>query len=472
MISNETSRSNFRKLIDTVYFKCAECFEKREEEILVLPCIHVVCKTCVRSALQRARGATTLPKKLQLTKYHDPRRFECPVCSWPQYVPYDADDQIAFPSKLPLHADLLSAGDCPPKVFPLDDLPGIGKQPSPLTCLDVTTRGSSSSYIYETDLGSYGSRFQQGQMKSVTGLAVDEHDPAHPMIVVGESESNVLLSFHLSGKLEQARKAKVRIRDVCIAEKGTIVAAVAEENYCLAKWDSALTVSGVRHENLFRDIYGHVAQINSEPFGVARDGRGRFSVTMLAKDRVCRWDERRCGDHISWFGDTGRSGTLLMGPYHVAKLSNGFSVVSSTNDHRVKVVDDDSNTLVTEMGGLGCGLLDLCFPRGVCVDKDDNVYIADTGNFRVVTYTKNGDFRSCVVTETWDYGSDVKPTNVAVMGDGRVMVAMQGHAYCKVHVYRPRRDRADSEEGGCRCNWTKCWSRSGCAFHEDYESLD
>ncbi|KAL8580985.1 hypothetical protein ACOMHN_048019 [Nucella lapillus] len=452
-----------------MYMKCAECPEKQEDKLLVLPCIHVVCEPCLRSAMYRASEATTLPVRLQPTKYHHPSRFECPVCSWPQYVPFDEDGNVAYPNKLPLHVHLVSAKDWPCKVVPSDDFYEENK-------VAKTDRGhdnSQGNYIYESNIGSFGNHPQLGQMRRVTGMAVDEYRPHQPLVVLSESKSNLILSFHLSGKLEQARKTKVRIRDVCIAEKGTVVATVAEENYALAKWDSALTLSGVRHENLFRDNYGHGAQINSEPFGIARDSRGRFMVTTLAKDRVCRWDEWKSGDHIDWFGNTGRSSTDLLGPYYVTKLSNDMTVVSSTNDHKVKIVYDETDTLVTVIGGLGCDHLDLCFPHGVCVDVDDNIYIADTGNFRVVVYNKDGDFLSCAVTDTWNYGTDVKPTNVAVMRDGRLLVVMQGREYCKVHVYLPRTHVPDSAEDiCCQGNWTKCWSRrSGCSLH-DYNSLD
>ena len=79
----------FRRLVDECYSHCQVCHEKREEggDLLVLPCIHVVCTVCVIGANRRANRATALPKRSQPTKYHDVRRFVCPVCYWPQYRP-------------------------------------------------------------------------------------------------------------------------------------------------------------------------------------------------------------------------------------------------------------------------------------------------------------------------------------------------------------------------------------------------
>ena len=144
------------------------------------------------------------------------------------------------------------------------------------------------------------------------------------------------------------------------------------------------------------------------------------------------------------------------------------------------MVDEEKERLVRELGGLGSDLPNLCYPRGVCVDSDDNIYIADTGNFRVVVYDREGSFQSCAVSETWNYGSDVKPTNVAVLRDGRLLVAMQGRGYCRVHVYSPKRkdgDAADAEaEDECECWWCACcWPcshRSRAKSREKYETLD
>lgn len=379
------------------------------------------------------------------------------------------DNFSGYPTKLPLHAELLAMGDSPPRVVPSVDIPpstnGVKADPH-----SYETR--QGNYEYESNIGEYGHDCWRGQMMRITGLAVDEHDPSQPMVVVSESRFNFILWFHLFGRLEQAREAGVKIRDVCIGELGSVVASVAEKDYALAKWDSALFQGGVRQENLFRSSSKHRAQVDSEPFGVARDSRGRYVVTVLAKDRVCRWDERRVGDNIFWFGDSGEGETGFNGPYYVAKMSNDFTVVSSTYDHKVKVVDDERELLVKEIGGLGCDLPDLCYPHGVCVDSQDNIYIADTGNFRVLVYDREGTFLCCPVSETWNYGRDVKPTNVAVMRDGRLLVAMQGREYCQVHVYRPKRERKDSEDCDCDCNWFKCLTRLCCVSPVDYESLD
>ncbi|KAK7097489.1 tripartite motif-containing protein 3-like [Littorina saxatilis] len=472
MEAASASRAKLKHLLQTFYAECAKCQERREEEVTVLPCFHVVCKSCVARVNQLAIKSATSPKACQRTQYHDHRRFECPVCRWPQYLHFGSEGfDKKYPSRLPLHKELLAMGDSPPRVVPYMTIKSDGENKANRLYSYETRQGN---YVFESVIGEFGPHCAKGQMSRITGLAVDESDPMEPLVVVCESKENFILTFHLSGRLEHARETGIKIWDVCIGERGTVIASVAEQNYALAKWDSGRTPhGGIRHENIFRNIYGHSAAIHCEPFGVTTDSQGRFFVSVLAKDRVCRWDPRRVGDHLYWFGTSGETGNGLNGPYYVAKMSKDLTVVSSTNSHKVKVIDDEKDMLVMELGGLGCDAPDLCYPRGVCVDSNDNIYIADTGNFRVVVYDRNGDFVGFPVSETWNYGTDVKPTNVAVMQDGRLLVAMQGRGYCKVHVYAPLRDTgSESGECDCQCSWFSFFASCCCISHRGYEPLD
>lgn len=75
--------------------------------------------------------------------------------------------------------------------------------------------------------------------------------------------------------------------------------------------------------------------------------------------------------------------------------------------------------LITSWGGLSN-------PQGIAVDGAGNVYVADTGNHRVVEYTSNGSF-----VGEWDQPSDLPsyltgPIDVAVLPNGNVWVSEGG----------------------------------------------
>ncbi|KAL8605361.1 hypothetical protein ACOMHN_031299 [Nucella lapillus] len=389
-----------------------------------------------------------------------------PTCHY-RDVP-KAEGFQGFLTRLPLHEEMEAVGDLPlaPGAQDAEEAEVQTAGPKSLPATYPTRQGR---YVWDSVIGEYGGDVERGQLRKVTGLAVDESSGT-PLVLLTETKVNYILAFRLSGRLQCARRVQEQVRDVCTGPAGSVVVTVAERDFALAQWDSCLMPGACRLENLFRANYGHAAIIASEPWGVARDARGRYLVTMLAKDRVCVWDERRVGDHIAWYGDGGQGRMRFNGPYHVAKMACGLTVVACTNDHKVKVVDEARDDVVLELGGPGCGLPDLCYPRGVCLDSHDNIYIADTGNFRVVTYSRQGDFLGCPVSETWNYGRDVKPTTVAVMADGRLLVVMQGHLYCRVHVYRPA--RGGEEECECSCTWSRCVTGCCCRAHGDYEALD
>ena len=128
-----------------------------------------------------------------------------------------------------------------------------------------------------------------------------------------------------------------------------------------------------------------------------------------------------------------------------------------------------------EFGDLGSDLVDLCYPHGICVDDQDNIYVADTGNFRVMMYDKDGIFLCCPVVETWNYGDDVKPTHVAVTKDRTLLVMMQGDVYMAVHVYKLRPEVGDTCcdcdcEGECgMCCWHLC---GGGPTRSEYQPIN
>ncbi|KAL8605364.1 hypothetical protein ACOMHN_031302 [Nucella lapillus] len=89
------SRARLRQLLTEVYSQCSKCGHRDPRGLLVLSCVHVVCARCALDAVQRAARAQDFPPALQPTRYHDPRRLQCPVCSWPIYRPLGTGENNA-----------------------------------------------------------------------------------------------------------------------------------------------------------------------------------------------------------------------------------------------------------------------------------------------------------------------------------------------------------------------------------------
>ena len=131
------------------------------------------------------------------------------------------------------------------------------------------------------------------------------------------------------------------------------------------------------------------------------------------------------------FGDQA-SGNAPIGtfnePWGLAVGPDGSVYVSDTWNHRVQKFEADG-TPVDMWGQYGTPLPDLpeskgsfWGPRGVAVDAEGRVYVADTGNKRIVIFDEDGNYLTEFGTAGFDPGQFDEPVGVAVSEDGTVYV--------------------------------------------------
>ena len=105
----------------------------------------------------------------------------------------------------------------------------------------------------------------------------------------------------------------------------------------------------------------------------------------------------------------------LTQPRGVAVDSQGNVYVADTGNHRVEVFKPDG-TLLRSIGGFGSGDGQLNEPRGIAVDAQGNLYVADTWNARIVKFDSNGTF-----LKSWGEGKQE-------FGGGRRATVTEGDA--------------------------------------------
>jgi uncharacterized protein (TIGR03663 family) len=142
-----------------------------------------------------------------------------------------------------------------------------------------------------------------------------------------------------------------------------------------------------------------------EPRGVAVDADGNLYVADTWNARVVKYD--RAGRPIKAWG----SGSEELGDGRRATITDGT----------------EAGNAAAPLGFFG--------PRGIAVDAQGNVYIADTGNKRIVVTDSDGNF-----LYQWGYagsepGAFNEPTGVAVDGQGNVYVADTWNG--RVQVFAP-----------------------------------
>jgi DNA-binding beta-propeller fold protein YncE len=137
--------------------------------------------------------------------------------------------------------------------------------------------------------------------------------------------------------------------------------------------------------------------------GLAVDSSGNLYVADAGNDRVLKFAPsagaaagQRPGNAATVFGGNGRGAgaNQLAAPSGVALDKNGNLYVADTLNHRVQMFAPNANTATTVAGGrgMGAGPKQLSSPRDVAVDANLNIYVADTDNCRVMQWEAKARF--------------------------------------------------------------------------------
>ncbi|MGB9724494.1 MAG: flippase activity-associated protein Agl23 [Chloroflexia bacterium] len=208
------------------------------------------------------------------------------------------------------------------------------------------------------------------------------------------------------------------------------------------------------------------------PGGIAVDARGNLFIADSGNHRVARFDAQ--GNPSSWGSfcdlltgegclDPDGEGPLQPGdgqfktPWGIAVDGQGRVYVADTWNHRIQVFDGEGNFL----GKWGEGVLvdtgedatarsahpfGFYGPRAVAVDSQGTIYVADTGNERILAYRVHPDESGRLSAEylyQWGTtgsapGQFLEPVGLAVDAAGRLYVADTWNM--RVQVFAPGTD--------------------------------
>jgi uncharacterized protein (TIGR03437 family) len=241
----------------------------------------------------------------------------------------------------------------------------------------------ASGFIYVTDSTAFVRQLYGGQLRSVAGTG----DRGYA------GDGNFATSAKLTGPNDIAFDAKgaLYIADGAYVRKvaGGYISTVAGNAYAWGIGDG---------------LPATLAQLSS-PAGLALDTAGNLFIADAGTARVRRMDARGAIATVAGNGQTGFSGdgqsatlAMLAKPGGVAADAAGNLYIADTRNNRVRKVLP-SGFLLTVAGNGSAALgaentyavqAPLNQPRGVAVDGAGSVYIADTGNHRVVRITPFG----------------------------------------------------------------------------------
>jgi tripartite motif-containing protein 71 len=170
----------------------------------------------------------------------------------------------------------------------------------------------------------------------------------------------------------------------------------------------------------------------ADPAGIAVDPRGSVWVADTGNERVARmWGD---GTFLSELGGPASvAGAPLSQPAAVAVAAGpDLTYVADSGHNRILVYGPEGQLLerwgtAGGSGAAGKGPGEFDDPLGVGVDPAGNVYVADTGNNRIVKLSGSGQVLAAWGGYGTGEGSLIAPAGVAVDAAGRVFVLDSGN---------------------------------------------
>ena len=249
-----------------------------------------------------------------------------------------------------------------------------------------------------------------------------------------------------AGMIDGIRKLRAAVA-LCVAVLGIALGAAAQAPIIsLSPGDTINTVGGTGAKGFSGDGGAAISAALANPFSMAADAAGNVYVADRDNHRVRRIDTTgnittvaRNGEQ-GFFGDGGlATSASLNSPTAVAVDTNGNIYIADSNNNRIRVVSNGNINTFAGNGTAGYSgdggaatSASLYTPRGVAVDANGVVYIADTNN-HVVRKVSGGTISTIAgnAQQQGFYGDNGTagsagldtPKGVAVDATGKVYVA-------------------------------------------------
>lgn len=151
------------------------------------------------------------------------------------------------------------------------------------------------------------------------------------------------------------------------------------------------------------------------PTNVTIDADGTRYVTDLGRNQVLVYD--RAGRFLAAFGEKDE-----FKPVDVAIAGDRLYVVDIEH-HEVRTLDKRSGKLLFKLGGEGSGGGRLHQPTNLAVGPEGDIYVVETGSFRVSRFTPDGKFLRSYGEAGQAPGQFARPKGIALDRAGRMYVS-------------------------------------------------
>jgi len=153
------------------------------------------------------------------------------------------------------------------------------------------------------------------------------------------------------------------------------------------------------------------------PLGIAAASDGRLFVTDVAADRVFVYQNGRYSNALGESGEFESPSGLCIDE------TRGLLYVVDSRKHVISVYSLTQNKLIRTIGSRGEEEGKFNFPTNIAVDPTGNIYVVDTGNFRVQVFDAEGNFKRAFGKLGDAPGTLARPKGIGLDSEGHIYIA-------------------------------------------------
>lgn len=165
----------------------------------------------------------------------------------------------------------------------------------------------------------------------------------------------------------------------------------------------------------------------SQPNNIKFDEQGWLYVADKTRQAVLIYDQ--AGEFLHAWGRPGE-----VAPVDVA-IGKDRLYICDMKDHQIEIWDRANGTYLKSVGERGNAPGQFFFPTHCALDGEGNLYVTDTGNFRVQKLDPDGNAIATFGKHGTSLGSFAWPKGLAIDGEGRIYVA--DTRFANVQIFNP-----------------------------------
>lgn len=151
-----------------------------------------------------------------------------------------------------------------------------------------------------------------------------------------------------------------------------------------------------------------------KPISIFIDNEHNKYVTDIIRQVVIVFDKKN--EFVKIIGD-GKS----FKPSDVLVFNN-MLFVTDVKNHAIQVFDKNSNKKLYTIGHAGSAEGELFYPSNIILSPDNNLYVSETGNFRIQEFTLDGKFIRSIGKVGDSPGQFARPKGISIDRDGNLYI--------------------------------------------------